>query len=99
MSSRYLNISQIKTDQGKTIYSQSYYPKVPLRSTDIYIITKSTDRFDLISLDFWGDKAYWWVIPVINNIECDSMFPPAGIQLRIPSTIGEVLDLYNEENI
>lgn len=98
MASRHLNIEKIKTDTGKTKFSQLYFPKIPLSVTDTYIITKSTDRYDLIALDFWGDKSYWWAIPMINNLECNSIFPPIGIQLRVSSNIEDILNLYNEEN-
>jgi len=98
MSSRYQSILTQKTDEGKTIFSQTYYPEIEPREDDIYIITSNTDRFDLIALDFWGDESYWWVIPSINGLECDSFYPPIGIQLRVPKDITSIINEFNKEN-
>lgn len=98
MASRYSNINIRKTEEGKRIYSQFYSPDIPYSEDDIYIITTSLDRYDLISLDFWGDVSYWYYIPIINNLECDSIFPPTGIQLRIPNNIENIINIFNEEN-
>jgi hypothetical protein len=39
----------IKASQGKRRYSTLRYPRFELRSSDIYLITKKTDRLDLSS--------------------------------------------------
>ena len=96
--SRYQTIPKIKTNDGKTIYRQTYYPEIEVKEDDIYIITSYTDRLDLISYDFWGDESLWWAVAMINNLECDSFFPPIGIQLRIPRNIGDVINKFNKEN-
>ncbi len=98
MSSRYITIPQEKTENGKTIFKQTYYPNIPESEDDIYILTSKTDRFDLISYDFWGDESYWWALIMINNLEGDSFYPPEGIQLRIPKNINNVINIFNKEN-
>jgi len=98
MSSRYLTIPTEKTNDGKTIYRQIYYPSIGELEDDIYIITGSQDRLDLIAYDFWGDESYWWVLVMINNLEGDSMFPPIGIQLRIPKSIENIKNKFLQEN-
>ena len=98
MSSRYQTIPTQKTNEGITIYSQTYYPEIELREDDIYIITSTTDRLDLIAYDFWGDESYWWVVAMVNNLECDSFFPPVGIQLRVPKDITSIINTFNKEN-
>ena len=98
MSSRYQNIEIIKSKENKNIYSQVYYPEFGNQEDDIYIITSITDRLDLISLDFYGDEKLWWVIVMVNNLEGDSIFPPVGVQLKIPKNIEDILNKFNKEN-
>lgn len=98
MSSRYLITPTEKNEDKKTIYSQTYYPEIGFYEDDVYIITSTQDRFDLIAYDFWGDKDLWWVVPMVNNLECNSFFPPVGIQLRIPRNIIDILNKFNKEN-
>jgi hypothetical protein len=87
MISRYQNIEIIKNNDGVRIYNQVYYPEIESQNDDYFIITSSQDRFDLIANDFWGNEKLWWVLPIINNLECDSMYPPVGFQLFIPKNI------------
>lgn len=98
MNSRYLTIDKYKNEDGKEIYNQIYFPEIGLFEDDTYIITQYDNRYDLISYDFWNDESYWWVIPMINNLECDSIYPPIGIQLRISKDINNIISLYNREN-
>jgi hypothetical protein len=98
MSSRYQTIKLNKTEEGKTIYNQIYYPSIGLKEDDYYIITSYTDRLDLIAYDFWGDESLYWIIATINNLECDSLYPPIGIQLRIPKDINNIINIFNKEN-
>jgi hypothetical protein len=104
MPGRYQFISAMKSDTGlpettgKTIYQPTYYPNIETKEDDTYIITKTTDRLDLIALDFYGDSTQWWVIAMINDLPGDSMYPPAGIYLRIPQDISEILNKFAEEN-
>ena len=65
---------------------------------DNYIITGTEDRLDLIAYDFYGDSTLWWVIAMVNDLEGDSMYPPAGIYLRIPQNISELLNTYIKSN-
>jgi len=98
MSSRYQNISIVKSKENKNIYSQTYYPEFGNLEDDICIIISITDRLDLISLDFYGDEKLWWVIVMVNNLEGDSIYPPVGIQLKIPKNIEDILNKFNKEN-
>jgi hypothetical protein len=98
MSSRYLTIPTQKIEDGRTIISQTYYPEIGFNEDDVYIITSYNDRLDLIAYDFWGDESFWWVVAMVNNLECDSFFPPIGIQLRIPKDITSIINTFNKEN-
>lgn len=98
MSSRYQNISIIKSSKNKNIYSQVYYPEFGNLEDDIYIITSITDRLDLIALDFYDDDKLWWILVMVNNLEGDSIYPPIGIQLKIPKNIESIINRFNKEN-
>jgi len=98
MSSRYLTIPTQKSLDGKNIYSQTYYPEIGYQESDVYIITSFEDRLDLIAYDFWGDESFWWVVAMVNDLECDSFYPPIGIQLRIPKDITAIINTFNKEN-
>lgn len=98
MISRYQIIGTSKTETGKTIYNQVYYPELGSQEEDYYIITSTQDRYDLIAMDFWGNENLWWVLPTINNLECDSMFPPIGIQLFIPKNIESFQNKFQQIN-
>jgi hypothetical protein len=91
----YENITTVK---GKEIYEQVYYPNINENDNEsyYYIITKITDRLDLISYDFYNTIDYWKIISYINNLEGDSLYPPVGIQLKLPKNIQNYLDKLNK---
>jgi hypothetical protein len=109
MSDRYLTIpiekTTISNDKSKSArpvgtqyYRPTYYPNITVTAQDNYIITKSTDRLDLIAQDFYGDSTYWWIIAAANNLEGDSLFPGEGTQIRVPGNLSLALAEYNENN-
>ena len=109
MSDRYLFIptDRIKLSDAKSkssrpvgtqYYIPTYYPHISVTPQDTYIITKNTDRLDLIAYDFYGDSTLWWVLAAANNLEGDSLFMVEGTQLRIPANIDLALTEYNREN-
>jgi hypothetical protein len=86
----------IKTDEGKRRYSTLYYPKFEQRSSDIYIITKITDRLDLLSYQYYGDTRYWVVLAKANKLNNATIKPPVGFRLRIPYPLnnGDIKSLF-----
>lgn len=74
----------INTDGGKRRYSSLFYPKIEQRSTDIWIITRRSDRLDLIADQYYGDPRYWVIIAKSNRLHNATIRPPIGIRLRIP---------------
>ena len=105
MPSRYQSITTMKSDtgvtstSGKTIYQPTYYPSTNAQENDSYIITGTEDRLNLIAYDFYGDATLWWIIAMVNDLEGDSMFPPVGMQLRIPANASELINAFNKANI
>ena len=99
MQSRYQNIATTKLNvTGSTYYQTNTYPQVQPLNSDYYVITTVNDRLDLIAQDFYQDSSLWWVIASANALPGDSIYPPIGIQLRIPSSLPTILNNYNSVN-
>jgi hypothetical protein len=60
------------------------------RDTDIYIISNSTDRLDLLANTYYQDPTMWWIIAKVNNIGKGTLNVAPGIQLRIPYPLSYV---------
>jgi len=98
MSNRYQSINITKNVDGKRYYVNNLYPEIPPTENDIYIIAVQEDRYDLLATEYYGDKTLWWIIPAANNLACDSLYPPAGIQLRIPVDLESIQKSYRDLN-
>jgi hypothetical protein len=98
MNKRYQGIKVTKNDAGKRYYVNNIYPEVLPTENDIYVIAVEEDRYDLLANEYYGDKTYWWIIPAANNLACDSLYPPLGLQLRIPTNIDAIIRSYNTLN-
>ena len=99
MSTRYDNKTILKTPDGTPYYKGKQYPNIPLSENDVYVITTVGDRLDSLAYSYYRDVNYWWVISAANNNATKgSMFPIPGTQLRIPTDLNNVLDLFNQFN-
>ena len=99
MADRLRNIKIKKNKQEKNFYKNIEYPEIPVSKEDIYIISKSTDRLDLLASDYYNDPDLWWVISKANpnKIKRDSLFLNPGLQIRIPYNIEKIY--INFENL
>ena len=96
---RYTKIPVTTTSKGKRFKETVKYPDIPLSFNDIYVYTDEGDRFDILAQNFYGDPSLWWVISIANpQFDQGSMFPPLGVQIRIPTDIGSILFQYNKLN-
>lgn len=99
MSYRYQNTKIVKRDNtGPEYHVNSIYPDVPITPDDTYLITTVGDRLDNMALDFYGDSSLYWVIVSANNLPGDSIYPPIGVQLRIPGDVQQILNEYRSVN-
>lgn len=99
MASRYQYIQKTKLNvTGSLYYQTNVYPTIEPTNTDYYVITTVEDRLDLLAFDFYQDSSLWWVIASANALPGDSIYPPIGIQLRIPTNIQTILNSYNIVN-
>jgi len=99
MANRYQTIQITKSNvTGSQYYVTNIYPEIAPTNNDYYVITTIEDRLDLLAYDFYQDSSLWWVIASANALPGDSIYPPVGIQLRIPTDIQSVLNTYNRVN-
>ena len=96
---RYTDIQTKRTPKGKEYLKTVRYPEIPLSFSDIYVYTDEGDRFDILAQNYYGDSTLWWIIsagnPQLNQM---SMFPPLGVQIRIPMNVGAVISQFNKFN-
>ena len=102
MINRYKNTATILTDPSNPrsipVYVNSIYPDIPLSDNDSYVITVLGDRLDVLANQFYGDPGYWWILVSANSLPGDSLFPPPGMQMRIPSDLQGILADYQSIN-
>jgi hypothetical protein len=97
---RYQNITLTKYNStGSQYYLNNIYPDVEFTEDDNYVITTLGDRLDLLANNFYGDPSLWWIISSANSLPGDSLYPPIGIQLRIPTDVRTILESYKVINI
>ena len=82
-------------------YVTTKYPQISLDFSDIYVYTTIGDRYDLLAKSYYNDPSLWWIISSANyNLNQDSLIPPVGSQIRIPSSdrIGFILSNFESLN-
>jgi hypothetical protein len=89
---RYPSTLILKEQNGPRYYGSTKYPFIVEDVNDIYIITMQGDRLDNLATQFYGDPTLYWILQIAND-DCkkDSLYPPIGIQLRIPQNINQIL--------
>ena len=87
-------------DTNNRYYKNIEYPEFPVAPNDVYIISKSTDRVDLLAFDYYNDEKLWWIISKANpgKIKRDSFFIDPGLQIRIPSNVEIIYDEFEKLN-
>ena len=74
---RYKSIPKIKSLSDKSMYATSRYPRIPRSTNDVYVYVGSTDRYDTLAQQYYGDSSLWWIISIANeDISQDSLTPP-----------------------
>lgn len=92
--SRYQSNSLIHFPGKPRQLKSNIYPPIPRSVSDIYIISNSGDRLDLLSFKYYQDQTLWWIIAVANGLGKHGMIVPPGIQLRIPTNISDIQSSY-----
>ena len=84
----------------KLYYKNIEYPVIPESPNDLYIISKSTDRLDLLANDYYGDHKLWWIISKANpnKVKRDTLFLEPGMQIRIPENFQKIYSDFKKIN-
>jgi hypothetical protein len=88
----------LKMDNGSHYLSTIYYPRIPVKDTDEYIITNETTMLDTLAYTYYRDSSLWWIIYRANNMTRGVLAPRVGTQLRIPIEIDSVLSDFKKIN-
>ena len=97
---RYSKIPLRKNTAEETFYSTVKYPEVAFTDQDLYVITETGDRYDLLAQQYYGDSTLWWAISSANyGSKQNSYYPPIGVQLRIPANIQGLIVNFEKENV
>jgi len=99
---RYSKILQQPTNDQTLIsyYKNPLYLSIPINTNDIYVITTSGDRLDLLSTRFYNSSQYYWIIALANPNKTNpgSLFIAPGTQIRIPSNLNNILSNFQAVN-
>jgi hypothetical protein len=97
---RYPN-SLIRKDRfgSPRYFGTTKYPSIKENIDDLYIITIQGDRLDNLANQFYGDSTLYWIFQQANdNLNRDSLYPPVGVQMRIPVDIAQILNDFDVLN-
>ena len=99
MANRYQYSETLLTNGTKKRYMGSViYPKIKPSNDDIYIISESSDRLDILASKYYNDQNLWWIIAIANNLNDASYSIEDGIQLRIPTNVAKILNDFERIN-
>jgi hypothetical protein len=99
MANRYQYTNTLTTRGTKKRYLSSIiYPKIKPSDDDLYIISESSDRLDILASKYYNDKTLWWIIATANNLNDASLSITPGTQMRIPSNLSKILNDFEKIN-
>jgi hypothetical protein len=99
MPNRYQYTNTLTTRGTKKKYLSSIiYPKIKPSDDDLYIISESSDRLDILASKYYNDKTLWWIIATANNLNDASLSITPGTQMRIPSNLSRILNDFEKIN-
>jgi hypothetical protein len=87
-----------KETSGPRYFGSTKYPPVDFTIEDFYIISMQGDRLDNLAAQFYGDPTLYWILQQANSLNRDSLYPPIGVQIRIPQNLARILDEFNALN-
>lgn len=94
--SRYRNNPIKKLRDGREVYRSKIYPDIPLRNDDVYVVTQTGDRLDLLAYQYYGSQSLWWIIASANNIHNAQLGLKEGTILRIPQNYIQIQSNFNQ---
>jgi phage tail protein X len=94
--SRYRNNPIKKLRDGREVYRSKIYPDIPLKNDDVYVVTQTGDRLDLLAYEYYRDQSLWWIIASANNIHNAQLGLKEGTILRIPQNYIQIQSNFNQ---
>ena len=91
MASRYRNNEIRRDSDGRRVYRSNIPADIPLRDSDMYVVTQLGDRLDGLADKYYNDSRLWWIIAYANNIHDAPLGLPEGRTLRIPTEFLNIL--------
>lgn len=91
MANRYRNNEIRKTEDGTRVYRTRIRRPIPLKDSDLYVVTQTGDRLDSLAAQYYNDSRLWWIIADANNVHNALLSLPEGTTLRIPMEFLEIL--------
>ena len=93
-------VSTLGFEGGGHYFDNVKYPEIPLSINDIYVITTSGDRLDLLANQFYQDVRLWWIIANANRdiIRRDSISLKPGLEIRIPANPQGIMQNFESIN-
>ena len=95
---RYEEISIQTRWDGKRVYKTAMYPVIVPQDSDIQVVSNSEDYLDTLALKYYKDPSLFWIIALANNLGKGRLSVPAGLTLRIPIDVSQILADYNQLN-
>jgi len=95
---RYSVTQQIRRYDNKRVYVTTRYPVIKSSDQDVIITSSESDYLDTLAFKFYNDPTLWWIIALANNIGKGRLSVEAGIQLRIPQNVNEIIDQFRDIN-
>ena len=87
-----------KETSGPRYFGSTKYPPIDFTIEDFYIISMQGDRLDNLTAQFYGDPTLYWILQQANSLNRDSLYPPIGVQIRIPQNLARILDEFDALN-
>jgi len=95
---RYNNIPTQPRFDGKRVYKTTIYPSILPADTDVRVVTNEGDYLDTLAYKYYGDPTLYWIIAVVNKIGKGRLSVEAGLTLRIPINVNDIIDQFNRLN-
>lgn len=92
MASRYQRNEVQKLKDGREVYRTRIYPNIPLKDSDMYIVSQEGDRLDTLAYQYYGDQGLWWILATANNLHDASLAVEDGTILRVPENYIEIIN-------
>ena len=94
---RYKSVAVKRNNKGQRSMTSAIMPKIRKRTTDSFIIIVERTRLDHLAYKFYKNPHHWWIIASANNIR-GTMYVNPGVQVRIPTEIGDITNEFERIN-